>query len=567
MNLKKPFIFKALLLSIALEAGQVYAQTASEITPSEFNPPLQRLNGAVVFDGGTGTEAPPGSETIGISLSGVEVRDGLPQLKSSEDALVQQLTRGRIPVSELFEATAELEAAYARAGFVLSRVVLPQQTLRDGGRLQIVVVNGFIEEIETDDVPDQTRNRTEKLTDPLIGRPGLTQRELERQLLLAGDAPGTALRSVLNSGEEPGAAVIKLAPTFQPITGFVGFGNPTSPSLGEFTLNSGIEFNSPFRYGETFYFRASGSPSGFASDEPQNRVLAAGAIVPLGFTGLSFNVEVTSSRTNPDALDGAIPSEFDRLSFRLNYPFVRSRDLNISGQIALDLQEDQQGDPDALIYRDELTVLRLGGSSTIFHEDEAVTFLGLTLSQGLDTFGARSAADAAASGTPLSTSGADAVFTKLSGSLSHQRQLTEKLALVVDGRFQTSLGDPLVTSEQFTLVGPQELSAFDSGALRGDSGWVLRSELSTTVPTSVAGFSVLMRPYGFVSYGEATLAEPTAVEQEKTTASAIGIGVDIFGQSDSSFRSSNVRIEIGRGDRDDGEEDDTRLGISAGFRF
>ncbi len=571
----KASTFKTKVLATILCAALPVAasgQTASEITPENFSPQLQRLGGSIVFTGQTGTEAPPGSEAIGITLSGVNLKDGLPELASENEAFVARLTRGRIPVSEMFQAVSDLEAAYADAGFVLTRVVLPQQTLRDGGRLSVVVVNGFIERVDTSQLPEQTKPRIERLTKPLVNKPGLNKDELERQLLLAGDTPGTALRSALGAGEQEGGAVIALAPEFRPVTGFVGFSNPTSSSLGGFSFNSGVEFNSPLRFGETFYLRASGSPRSFFASDPQSRILAAGAVVPIGYSGLSLNAEFTWSDTTPDTPLTPTRSDFDRQSFRLIYPFIRSRDFNVTGQASLDFQQDKQvllgaGGSSTTIFEDEIAVLRLGGTVSIFHENGSVTDAGVTLSKGLDAFGARSAADAAASGVALSRQGADSDFTKLVGSFSHRRNLSDNLALAVTGRFQSGFGDALVTAEQFTLVGPQELSSFDSGSLRGDSGWVLRSELSTNVQTEVSGLPLLLRPYAFLGYGEATLEQPTAVEQSKTTAWAYGVGIDIFTQSGSNFRSSSVRMEIGRGERDDGVDDETRFGISANFRF
>ena len=573
-RLKRGYLNRIATIALAysfLTTGAAVAQTASEITPETLQPDLQRLNGSVVFTGQTGTQAPAGSEAIGITLGGVSLQDGLPQLAAENAAFEQRLTRGRIPVSELFEATADLEAAYAEKGFILSRVVLPQQSLRDGGRLRVVVVNGFVQDIDTTNVPENTKKRVERLTDPLIDKPGLTLKELERQLLLTGDIPGTALKSALGAGDEEGGAVIALDPEFRPITGFLGFGNPSSSELGSVSLNLGVEFNSPLKFGETFYLRLSGSPEDIFQSSPRSRIFAAGAVVPLGYSGLTLNAEVTASDTTPDDPVAPTRSDFDRQSLRLSYPFIRSRELNVSGQFALDRQQDSQ---DLLnngtaneIFSDDLTILRLGGNVSLFHKDSSTSDFGVTLSQGIDAFGARSAADALAQGGSLSRAGADSEFTKLVASASHRRALSDRFFLSVSGRLQTSFGDALVTSEQFGIVGAQELSSFDSGSLRGDRGWVIRSELSTQTSVSIGNTPILLNPYAFVGVGSVTLVNPTAAEQRSTDATAIGIGIDIFGQTDSNFRSSAVRIELGRGDSDDGTPDDTRFTVSGNFRF
>jgi len=558
----------ALMLAATMSAAvPALAQTASQITPQEFTPELQRLRGSVVFTGQPGTQAPPGSESIGVTLSGVDLQDALPEMAAANRAYVARLTRGRIPVSELFEATADLEAAYAEEGYVLARVVLPQQSLSDGGRLRVVVVNGFVEDIDTTRVAPNIRPRVQQLTAPLVNRRGLTRAELERQLLLAGDIPGTALRSAIAAGRAQGATVIGIDPEYRLVTGFVGFGNPSSTELGEFNLNAGIELNSPFRLGETLYARLSGAPEGLLSADPRSRVFALGAAVPVGISGANLNLEATFSDTMPDNATAPTRSSFDRQSVRFFYPWRRGRLLNITGQVMLDLQqEDQDLVGGGAVFRDRLTVLRAGANMSFLHPGKSFSQAGLVLSRGIDAFGARTAADAAG-GTPLSRAGADATFTKLVGSAAHRRDLTDRIALAVAGRFQTSFGDPLVNSEQFSLVGGSELSSFDNGALRGDSGWVVRAEVSTRFDSTFANMPVSFSPYVFAGYGMAKLENPTALEQSITKAASYGIGVDVASSMNSSFRSSSVRIEYGIGTRDDATPDEKRFSISGTFRF
>ncbi|MEH6833027.1 MULTISPECIES: ShlB/FhaC/HecB family hemolysin secretion/activation protein [Falsihalocynthiibacter] len=548
-----------------LVGAQALAQTASEITPDTFQPPLQRLTGAIVFSGQSGTEAPAGSEKIEITLSGVDLQDGLRQMAKENAAFEARLTRGRIPVSELFEATADLEAAYANAGYVLARVVLPQQTLNNGGRLKVTVVNGFIEAIDSTNVAPNIRARLELLTAPLVDQPGLTRAELESQLLLAGDMPGVALQSALAAGELEGGAIIALDPEFRPFTGFIGFGNPYGEDLGGNSLNMGFEINSPFKFGETFYARLSGAPGAMETSDPRNRIFAIGAVVPLGYSGLTINVEATQSETNPDVAFFPTQSTFERNAVRLAYPFIRSLDLNVSGLFALDMQTDQQSlRSGPQIYEDRLSILRLGGTVSKIHDSGATSFLGLTVSQGIDAFGARVEGDA---GYAPSRAGANAIFTKLNGAFSYLSNLSESVMVAVYGRFQTSFGDPLPTSEQFSLVGPTELSAFDSGELRGDSGWVLHAEVSTLRQVSLGETPLLASPYLFAGFGQAFTERPTFYEQSRVNAFVYGVGTDLFTVNESNFRSDSLRIEFGRGSRDDGKPDDYRFSITANSRF
>lgn len=566
VDVLKPVRLPVTAIALGMTALSAQAQTASEITPQSFTPSLQRLDGSLALSGQAGGQAPAGLENIGITLSGVDLTDPLPQMTEANDAFVRRLTRGRIPASELFEATSDLEAAYAEAGYVLTRVVLPQQTLRDGGKLRVAIVNGYVEAVDTQRLPPEIRDRVKRLTDGLVNRPGLTRTELERQLLLSGDVPGTALRSGLTAGDAPGSTIIGLEADYKRVTGFASFGNPTGPELGRLNLELGGELNSALGQGETFYGRISGNYQGFFSGDPRSRILAGGMVYPIGRYGTYLNIEATTSDTTPDETP-ATRSNFDRLSLRLIHPLTRGRQLNLTGQLALDMQKDDQsllGGPQ--IYEDQLTILRAGLSLTYLHLDQAFSTASLFLSRGIDAFGARTLADVGA-GTPLSRAGADAIFTKISGSFSHRRALSERIGLSVSGRFQSSFGDPLLTSEQFSLIGSQEVSTMDSGTLRGDSGWVLRSELSTSYPVTIAGRNFQISPYLFAGAGQAILENPTVLEQARTKAVFYGIGVDLLSNTNSLFRSSSLRIEYGRGERDDGIPDENRFSISGNIRF
>lgn len=543
--------------------------TASSVTPESFQPPLQKLGGALVFSGATGTRAPAGAEQIGITLSGVNLSGGLPQMAAANAAFEARLTRGRVAVSELFNAVGTLEEAYANAGYVLARVVLPQQSLRDGGVLKVTVVNGFVEQVEQGNAKPQVQARLDALTAPLVGRPGLTLAEIERQLLLAGDTAGVALGSSLGAGQQAGGTVLRLDPEYKQVTGFVGFDNANADELGPETFNAGVELNSPFSYGETFYLRGSGAAQDLLSSNPRYRVIAGGVVVPIGISGLAFNAEFTTSDTTPDNAAAPTRSNFDRQSLRLIYPFIRSRQLNVSTQFSIDRQQDEQALFTAAgltpIYEDSTTVLRFGGNVNYLHDDGAVTDVGAVLSRGVDAWGARSFADVG-TGTPLSRQGADAEFTKLSLSAFHQRNLSQRVSLSVTARAQFSFGDPLVTSERFGLAGARELSGFDSGTLRGDSGWMIRAEVAHRSDVQVANTALILSPYAFVAAGSVSIEQPTAVEVRKENAQSYGIGLDIFPQTTSQFRSSSLRIELAKGERDNGS-DNTRFSISGNFRF
>ena len=101
--------------------------------------------------------------------------------------------------------------------------------------------------------------------------------------------------------------------------------------------------------------------------------------------------------------------------------------------------------------------------------------------------GARSAADATASGLPLSRGGADAGFGKLELRGRYRYAFAENMFATVSARAQTSFGKPMVTAEQIGIGKANELSSFDEGTMSGDSGWIVRGEVAQAEVRSFLG--------------------------------------------------------------------------------
>ncbi|MBP7002429.1 ShlB/FhaC/HecB family hemolysin secretion/activation protein [Amaricoccus sp.] len=563
-------------LAAALASGSpVRPQTASQITPPTFRPELPRIGGAVVFSGAPGLDAPPGSDRLSITLSGVTVEGGRPELAAEEAALEARLVGGPVAVSDLFAAARALEAAYADAGFVLVRVTLPPQELRDGGRLRLVLVDGFIERIDAGQLPAAVRGRTEAVLAPLVGERGLRLPEIERQLLIAGDTPGVALRSTLSAGDQPGGTVLTVEARYRPVTGFVSLDNTLASDLGRWTLGLGLDANSLLGHGETFYLRAFGYPGfgddGFFGSDPLQRILAVGVVAPIGTNGLTVNVEYTDSRTNPEASrrSAETASDFERLTLGVAYPVIETLPLAVTARLSFDAQSEDQWlrDPYAELSSDDLRILRLTGEATWRRESGAELSGRAILSFGLDAFGARTQDDVGPNDPPLSREGADASFQKLEVAVGYTHPLPAPFGLKLLARGQTSFGEPLALSEQIGIASFEELSTFDAGTIGGDAGYVARADLTMTRAIDGWRMPLILTPYAFAATGAVYLEEPTALERRSTHASSFGIGLDLTAVRDPDFSDASITVEFGRGLRDDDEPDENRFTLVAAFRF
>lgn len=542
----------AICASLAFGAA-AFAQTASDITPSDFAPEITPIRGTLVFEAGGGLTAPPGSEALTIRIAGVTIDGARPEMAAAAADLRRRLTSGRIVVSEIFAAASDYEAAYAEAGFVLARVAIPEQGLVDGGTLRIVVVDGFIEDVATEAVAEPVRERIDAIVTPLEKRPGVRIDEIERRLLIAGDTFGVALGSALSAGASPGGTVLVLDSEYRPITGFVTVDNLSSDPLGRWSFETGLELNGRLGFGEVIYgrFQAGLEGDGIGSD-PRQRTIVLGGVLPVNSDGLLVNLEVADTVTNPDDEAVDTTSSFSRQSLRVSYPWIRSLDTNLTIQAALDFQHDEldilTGSGPLNVYNDKTRVLRFSGDYFSFLPSNAALELGGTLSFGLDALGADSEF---------------ASFTKLEVSGRYRRQLGEKFALAVAGRGQTSFGSELVEAEKLGVATAQEVSTFPEGSITGDNGWLIRTDVSYPIETEIASLPARISPYVFAAHAEVTSEDGGS----RVNADAYGIGVELIQIRDPEFSSGTLRIELGEGTRDDGGSEGTRLSVIGSLRF
>ncbi|GLQ77000.1 polypeptide-transport-associated domain protein shlb-type [Mesorhizobium huakuii] len=552
-----------------------FAETASQITPPSFRPPPQTDTVGVSIPEGSGLQAPAGAEKLKVKLRDVSVEGGLPDMAEATRKLVAGLAHRTVTAAEIFAAARALETEYGRAGYALVRIVLPAQKLNDGARLRLVVIDGYLERIDTSNLPDRIRGRVEATLAPLVGQKSIKLSAIERKLLLAGDTPGARLRSTLQAGTAKGASVLVIDGKYRPRGGQATVDNSLSPSLQRWSTGVGVDFNSLLGLGELVYVRIGGYPdggeSGLFTDAPRNRNYAAGIVVPIGYDGLTLNLEATRTRANPTAEPGTLGfgSEFERYSARLRYPWIRGRALTVSSELSFDAQNDflNAVTPVSLpIAEDRLRIVRFGTDATWFTPLGGVFTGNVVASFGIDGLGARSAADATPL-LPLSRQGADADFQKLEVSASYSQPLATHLGLDLYARAQTSFGKPLLQSEQIGLTGSNGLSSFDAGALQGDSGYMLRGEVSSPWYVPFTGGIVSLSPYVFGAVGQVHLEMPTVLETADIVGASYGLGLKVGTALAGDVTNASLTLEWGRQHRDDHLPTSDRFSLAGAIQF
>ena len=566
----------AILSYLLLFSTELFAQTASQITPPSFRPEFQKRPGVTTLSS-PDLITPPGAEKLSVRLSGVTVKNGFAELEAATLELEKRLTQGVVSGADIFRAARDLETEYANAGFVLVRIALPPQTITNGTKLTLLVVDGYIESIDVTSLPNNLRSLISKLVSPLIGQHRLSSEQLERRLLLSGDTPGLVLKTSLVAGTKTGASRLTIGANYQSINTNVSFDDSLSQSLGKTSAGVGFDLNSIAGLGEQIYVRASGHPSsgdnGYFEKYATTRSLTAGFIVPLWIDGLSFNTEATDARTTPQASLGVQTTDvFQRASFRTRYYWERSRSFNFWSEAALDFQNEVNSlfveTVPVSLFQDRLRIARFTNNFDGSLPWNASWSFKTISSFGLNALGARSASDATTV-LPLSRQGADSRFQKLEINATYSQSLLDHLALSLSARAQSSFNKPLLKSETFGIASSVGLSAFDQGAISGDQGHVLRAELLSpwSMPSLGSSLDTSVTPYLFAAYGEADLVAPTSLETAKIVGSAQGAGIRFGGSKNGTLSNGSMNIEYGSGIKNDGTTRVHRINAGMALKF
>ncbi len=171
-------------------------------------------------------------------------RERLPNLHRRRRASVREISGKRVSVAQIYAFARSIEQAYAQAGYTLARVVVPPQKIVNQGTLVIVVVDGFIEDVDVAGVPERVRGTVAARLGFLIGRRHIRLGVIERGLLIAGNIPGLKLRSTLMRGASDGGARLVLEGEHDLVTGSLGTDDRLNRSLGTWQLRGSIAANS-----------------------------------------------------------------------------------------------------------------------------------------------------------------------------------------------------------------------------------------------------------------------------------------------------------------------------------
>jgi hemolysin activation/secretion protein len=458
-------LFAALGSAIAIPNALAQVQLPAPADPGRIEervspprPPARRLDLPALRPSDA---VPDALKAVRVTLKEVRIEGAtvlpMERLKAEASRYVGRQITG----SDIFALARSLTAMYRDAGYILSQVVVPPQSL-DEGRLTLRVIEGYIANVLVEGDPAVRRTLAELGEKIRASRP-LHAGALERYLLIANDLPGVQVRSVLSPSQTAGAADLTLVASVRKAEGFASLDNYGSKYLGPGQLTVGVSGNQLL--GVDDQLRFIGVSTG-------NSELAYGQLSYsqlVNTEGLRLGASVSAARTKPgDVLEPFdVRGRADTVSVSAGYPLLRTRTGSILGRATFDARNIDTDILATRVIEDRIRALRLG-----------LTWLAL------DALDGRNALDVEFSngvggtqlGDPLkSRAGADGRFRKTTLDYERFQPIDTRYGVTFGAAAQWT-SEPLLSSEQFALGGRRFGRAYEPAELVGDRALAFRVE-------------------------------------------------------------------------------------------
>jgi hemolysin activation/secretion protein len=383
---------------------------------------------------------------------------------SVEDLQAQadRYLRREITGSEIFELARLLTTAYRNAGYILSQVIVPPQSLTEG-ILTLRVIEGYIAIVRVEGDP-AVASTLAAIGEKIKASRPLTAATLERYLLIANDLPGVQLRSVLSPSQTQGAADLTLIATVKRVEGFGALDNYGSKYLGPGQLSAAVAGNQLL--GADDQWRFVGVTTG------SNRELAYGQFSysqVLNAEGLKLGASMSRARTRPgDVLEPfEVRGQADAGTLFVGYALLRSRNHSVLARALYDHRNVNTDMLGTRVIEDRIRALRAGLTWTVLDRLDGQNTLDVEYSKGVGGTGKNDLLK--------SRVGADGEFSKAAFDYERFERVGASYGLTVGMAGQWA-NEPLLSSEQFALGGRRFGRAYEPAELVGDRALAFRME-------------------------------------------------------------------------------------------
>ena len=459
---------------------------------------------------------PPDAKGIRFKLTRMVIEGATVYSESELLSPYQNLLGSDILLSEIYQIASSLTAKYRNDGYILSRVIVPVQSIEQG-EVRLKAIEGYISSVTVEGVDGHWRKLVESYAEKIKKSRPLKNSVLERYLLLMNDLPGAFARAAIKpSQSEPGASEMTVQFTQQKVQGGLSVDNRGGTLQGPMRIDGDMTLNSVFGLQESTAFRV------VSSGDDKMKYGSITHEEKIGSDGSKLSLSASIVRSTPKEilfvpLNQDTSSESAALTY--TYPWIRSRSENLflrgsftayNGKSELFSVEDT---------RDRIRAFRVGATYDRADSWNGINLLDIELSQGINGLGSSDNND-----MMLSRYNGRVDFTKATLYAARLQSLTTRFSLLAAVNAQYAWND-LLTSELFSFGGEHFGRGYDPSEMVGDHGVAGKLELRFTDPLplgSPASYTV----YGFYDVG-VVYQRTTAGNDSSESAASAGLGLKV----------------------------------------
>ncbi len=398
-----------------------------------------------------------------IPLSAVQLT-GNSAIPSDDLAyLWEEMLNETVSLAELVDLADRITAHYRNAGYILTRVVIPEQRVTDG-TVQLRVVESYIAAHEiAGKVPPGAERLLNEWAERIKASRPLHIGVLEHHLLLADSLPGLKVqgRVTADPGGQAGASILTLLVEHKPWDLRFQLDNHGSKTIGPHQA-----FFAATRYGLFSPYDSNTLALSTAEETDELHYLQLTHERLVGTRGTRLRTALTAIDSEPGEelalLDVKTRTRSVDLGFAHPLDYSRSSRADLYGGFAWRrFRSESLGER---LSADDLRVLHLGLRTDFADRFAGLTLLDSALHLGLDAFGASQTGDA-----NLSRADAGGRFAKVTGQAVRIQPFAQGWSLYTVAAFQYAF-DELLASEEFSFGGGTVGRAYDPSELTGDHG-------------------------------------------------------------------------------------------------
>jgi len=372
----------------------------------------------------------------------------------------------QISLADLQNLVNAVTVKYRTAGYILSRAILPPQTINKG-IVEVQVIEGFISKVDIKTPSTWVYKVVWGYIKNILNTRPLQISMLERDLLLMNDIPGLAVKAVITPSKTvPAAADLTLVTDQNYVTGYLSYDNYGTRYLGPKEFGGGITVNGVTTPGSSDGIQYLTTPT-----TSELQYYGYNHMNPIGTQGGKFNFGFNYTYTN----SGFVLQPLTVLGFNnafygdLSYPMIRSRSENLYVHTMGNFQNTSSTILGFPFYFDRLRTLVLGADYSTVDRFKGVDEVKLDVEKGFDIMGARQHFNQSRpNGLPD--------FIKGTFYASRNQSLPWQLSLFGAMIYQYT-PQTLLVSEQFSYGGPIWGRGYMPSEIVGDSAIAAKIEL------------------------------------------------------------------------------------------